>query len=397
MTWSKSLLATRTLTLSTLAALALAACGQQAVTEAPRQEAGAPVSVATVIQRQITETQEFSGRVEAIDRVDIRPRVGGFISAVYIKPGGEVKKGDLLFVIDPRPYQAEVNRTEAAAVAARARADLAKLEWTRAQKLVAEKAIAQREADEKSSNLKELEAAAQAARAAHDTARLNLSYTRVVSPINGRVSKEEVTLGNLVDSSVVLTSVVSANPVYASFEGDEDTYLRVSRQVRDGKPVPVRIGLANESGFPHEGRLEFVDNRVDTSTGSVRMRALLKNDDHLLAPGLFARVQLAVGNSSGQSSSALLVADRAIGTNQSIKFVYVVTPEGKTEYRTVKLGPVFDGLRIVRDGLIPGERIVVDGLHRLKADVPVTVQMVPMDNGAGHAPVAADGGTPKKS
>jgi membrane fusion protein, multidrug efflux system len=393
---SKSLLVARTLALSAFAALALAACGKQAVPQASPQAASPPVSAATIIQRQITETQEFSGRVEAVDRVDIRPRVGGFIAAVNIKPGGEVKKGDLLFVIDPRPYQAEANRTQAAALAARAKADLAKLELTRAQKLVVDKAIAQREADEKAANYKELEAATHAAQAAYDAARLNLDYTRVVSPINGRVSKAEVTLGNLVDSSVVLTSVVSANPIYASFEGDEDTYLRVRRQAHDGKSVAVHIGLANESGFPHEGRLEFVDNRVDTGTGSVRMRALLKNDDNLLAPGLFARVQLDVGDRSGRPSQALLVADRAIGTDQSNKFVYVVTADGKAEYRAVKLGPVVDDLHIVREGLNPGERIVVDGLQRVKAGMPVTAQMVPMENGARQATVATEGGKPPK-
>ncbi|TFW09779.1 efflux RND transporter periplasmic adaptor subunit, partial [Oxalobacteraceae bacterium OM1] len=288
----------------------------------------------------------------------------------------EVKKGDVLFVIDPRPYQAEASRTEAAALAARAKADLAKLEWQRAEKLVADKAIAQREADEKASGYKELDASARAAHAAYEAAKLNLGFTKVHSPIDGRVSKAEITLGNLVDASVVLTSVVSNQAVYASFDGDEDAFLRVGSQARKGQPVTVRVGLANEDGFPHEGKLEFVDNRVDPATGSVRMRALFKNADQSLAPGLFARVQLAP---AGAGAKAALVAERAIGTDQNRKFVYVVTNEGKAEYRPVRLGPVLDGMRVVREGVKPGEKVIVNGLQRVRPGAPVTAETVPMD------------------
>jgi membrane fusion protein, multidrug efflux system len=373
---------TAALALSSAAALILAACGKPSAQEAPPQAAGAPpITAAAVIEKTIVETQEFSGRLEAVDRVEIRPRVAGFISAVHVKPGAEVKKGDLLFVIDPRPYQAEANRTEAAAAAARAKADLAKLELARAEKLVAEKAIAQREAEEKASAFKELDAGARAAQAAYESAKLNLDFTRVHSPINGRVSKAEVTLGNLVDGNVVLTSVVSSNPIYASFDGDEETYLRVGALSRQGKPVTVRIGLANEAGFPHEGKLEFVDNRVDPATGSVRMRATFKNADNALAPGLFARVQLSAGNGNGTGgeTKAAMIADRAVGTDQNRKFVLVVTNDGKTEYRPVRLGPVVDGLRVVRDGVKPGEKIIVNGLQRVRPGAPVTAQVVPMD------------------
>jgi multidrug efflux system membrane fusion protein len=357
----------------------LAGCGEPAAQEAPPQNGGPPITAATVIEKPVVETQEFSGRIEAVDRVEIRPRVSGFIASVNFKPGAEVKKGDLLFVIDPRPYQAEASRTEAAALAARAKADLAKLELARAEKLVAEKAIAQREADEKASSYKELEANARAAQAAYEAAKLNLGFTKVHSPIDGRVSKAEVTLGNLVDGSVVLTSVVSSNPIYASFDGDEESYLRVGAQARNGKPVTVRIGLANEEGFPHEGKLEFVDNRVDPATGSVRMRAVFKNGDNALAPGLFARVQLVAGDGSDTPAKATLVADRAIGTDQNRKFVYVVTADGKAEYRPVKLGPVIDGLRVVREGVRPGEKIIVNGLQRVRPGAPVTAQLVAMD------------------
>ena len=337
-------------------------------------QAGPPVSAAAVIEKQVTETQEFSGRLEAIDRVEIRPRVSGYITAVNFKPGAEVKKGDVLFVIDTRPYQAEADRAEAAAKSARAKADLAKIELARAERLLGDKAIAQREYDASASGQKELDANARAAEAQAAAARLNLSYTRVTAPIDGRVSKAEITLGNLVDASAVLTSVVSLDRIYASFDGDEETYLRVAKEAHAGKAVPVRVGLVNEDGYPHEGKLEFVDNQLDAQTGSVRMRATFENKDRAMAPGLFARVQIG----GGDTKPALLITDRAVGTDQSHKFVFVVGADGKAEYREVKLGPVVDGLRVVRAGLKPGEKIVVGGLQRVHPGAPITAQTVPM-------------------
>jgi multidrug efflux system membrane fusion protein len=337
-------------------------------------QAGPPVSAAVVVEKQVAETQEFSGRLEAVEHVEIRPRVSGFITAVNFKPGAAVKKGDVLFVIDPRPFQAEAERADATAKSARAKAELAKLELTRAERLLADKAIAQREYDASASAQKELEANARAAQAQYETAKLNVTYTRVVSPIDGRVSKAEITLGNLVDASSVLTSVVSTDRIYASFDGDEDTYLRVRSQAHAGQPVTVRVGLANEEGFPHEGKLEFVDNQLDTRAGSVRMRATFANKDDVMAPGLFARVQIG----GGSEKQALLISDRAVGTDQSHKFVFVVSQDGKAEYREVKLGPVVDGLRVVKTGLKPGEKIVVNGLQRVRPGSPITAQTVPM-------------------
>ncbi len=359
-----------------LAAATLAGCdtANGKAQEAP--PAGPPISAATVVEKSVTETQEFSGRLEAIERVEIRSRVSGFITAVNFKPGSEVKKGDVLFQIDPRPYQAELSRAEAAAHSARAKADLAKLELARAEKLLADKAIAQREYDEKASSLKELDANARAAQAQAEAARLNLSYTQVTSPIHGRVSKAEITLGNLVDGAAVLTSVVSTDKIYASFDGDEDTYLRVGAQAQKGQPVTVKVGLANETGFPHEGKLEFVDNRLDPQTGSVRMRATFANEDKVLVPGLFARVQLA---GAGAGKPTVLINERAVGTDQNRKFVYVVGADSKAEYRPVVLGPTADGLRVVRDGLKSGEKIIVNGLQRVRPGAPVTAQMVNMD------------------
>lgn len=363
-----------------LASFTLAGC-DSANSKAPdaAAEAGAPVSAALVVEKAITEKQEFSGRMESIDHVEIRSRVSGFITAVEFKPGSEVKKGQVLFVIDPRPYEAELSHAEANAVSARAKADLAKLELARAEKLLKDRAIAQREFDEKASGLKELDANARAAQAQFETAKLNLSYTKVVSPIDGRVSKAEITLGNLIDPSAVLTSVVSDERIYATFDGDEDTYLRVGAQSHSGKSAIVRIGLANETGFPHEGKLEFVDNQLDTKTGAVRMRAVFENTDNKLVPGLFARVQLEAGNGTADATKAILINDGAIGTDQSRKFVFVVGADNKAESRQVTLGPLVDGMRVVRDGLKPGEKIVVNGLQRVRPGAPLAPQIVAMN------------------
>lgn len=371
------------LALAGLVGVGLSGCSDANSNAAPAAaQAGPPVSSAVVLEKAVVETQEFSGRLEAIEIVEIRPRVSGYITAVNFKPGAEVKKGDLLFVIDPRPYQAEADRTQAAAAAARARADLARLELQRAERLLGDKAIAQREFDERAAGQKELDANARAAEAQYEAARLNLAYTRITAPIDGRVSKAEITLGNLVDASAVLTSVVSLDRIYASFDGDEDTYLRVSRRVHAGQPVEVRVGLAGEQGFPHAGKLEFVDNRLDSRSGSVRMRATLANAERQLAPGLFARVQIA----GGAPSQQILITDRAIGTDQDRKFVYVVDKAGNAEYRKVTLGPVSDGLRIVREGLKPGEKIVVNGLQRVRPGAPITAQTVPMVASTTAAP-----------
>jgi multidrug efflux system membrane fusion protein len=356
-------------------AMTLSGCDEsKAAASAP---AGPPVTAATVLERQISETEEFSGRLEAVERVDIRSRVGGFVVSSNFTPGSIVKKGDLLFVIDARPFQAEASRAEAAASSAKARADLAKLELARAERLLADKAIAQREFDEKAAGLKELDANVRAAQASLQAARLNVGYTRVLSPINGRVSKAEVTPGNLVDGAVILTSVVSNNPIYASFDGDEDTYLRVARVAQKGAPVMVKVGLANEEGFPHSGKLEFVDNTLDAKTGSVRMRATFDNSDNTLVPGLFARVQL--GGGDGAQTRAILISDRAVGTDQNRKFVYVIKADSTAEYRNVTLGPVIDGLRVVRTGVKPGEKIVVNGLQRVQPGAAVTATVVAMD------------------
>lgn len=374
-------------TLSTLGLLT--GCGKQP--DANAAAAGAPpampVSVAAVIARPVTEQREFSGRIEAVERADLRPRVSGYIVSVGFKPGSLVKKGDVLFTIDPRPYQAEVARAEAAAASSRARAELAKTELERSRRLLADNAIAQRDFDERASSQRQLAAAAQADEASLQTAKLNLAWTTVRAPFSGRVSKAEVTEGNLVDGSTVLTSVVSADPIFVSFNGDEATYLQLGKGARSNPgSVKLKVGLANEAGFPHEARLEFVDNRVDPASGSVRMRALVRNPDGLLTPGLFARVQLGTDSATGAAST--LVAERAIGTDQNRKFVFVVDEKNMTSYRPVQLGTQVGELRVVTSGLKAGERVVVDGLQRVRPGAPVAPQQVPMEAPQGGASAA---------
>ena len=363
-----------------LMAFSLSGCDDSKAAARAAPQGGPPITASIVVERAINETQEFSGRLEAIEHVDIRSRVSGFITAVNVKPGSMVRKGDVLFVIDTRPFQAEVSRAEAAVSSARAKAELAKLEFARAERLLADRAIAQRELDEKASGMKKLDANTRAAQASLEVARLNVAYARVTSPINGRVSKAEVTTGNLVDGSVVLTSVGSNNPIYVTFDGDEDTYLRIGRQTQRGAPVTVKVGLAHETGFPHEGKLEFVDNELDAKTGRMRMRATFDNGDHVLVPGLVARVQL--GGSEAAKTQAILISDRAVGTDQNRKFVYVVKADNTAEYRNVTLGPIHDGLRVVRSGIKPGEKIIVSGLQRVQPGGPVTVQLVAMQGDA---------------
>jgi multidrug efflux system membrane fusion protein len=381
------MLSTLAITLASAFTLLLAGCsgGGEAQAAAPAGAPPAPpVSVAAVVTKKVLELQEFSGRIEAVESAQIRARVPGTIEAVKFKPGALVKKGDVLFVIDPRSYQAEVARLDAAVASARARAEHAAAEFERSKQLKADNAISQRDFDERSANARQLAANARADEAALAAARLNLDFSVVRAPISGRIGKAEVTEGNLVDSSVVLTSIVSIDPVYVSFDGDESTFLQVGALARKAGPgVKVHAGLANETGFPHEGKLDFVDNRLDPVSGTARMRAVLRNPDGALAPGLFARVQVGADVGKGE---ALLINDTAIGTDQNRKYVYVLGAENKAEYRVVTLGPLVDGLRVARSGLKPGERIVVNGLQRVRPGAPIAPEEVPMV-AAASAPV----------
>lgn len=365
------------------AAALTAACAPQAAPSAPEPQ----VSVAKVIERQVSDWDEFTGRIQAVESVEIRPRVSGYIERVAFTEGGVVRKGDLLFVIDPRPYRAELARARAEATAAKTRAELARNEVARAERLLAARAISREEYDERINRARETSAGVEAAAAAVETARLNLEFTSVTSPIDGRVSKAEVTPGNLVSSgqgATLLTTVVSVDPVYVEFTGDEQVYLKYAAMARRGErassrdePNPVYMGLANEEGFPHPGHMTFVDNQLDPATGTIRGRAIFRNPDGLFTPGLFARIKL-LGSGSYK---AILVSDRAVGTDQNQKFVLVVGPDKTLSYRAVKIGRVVQGLRVVLDGLQPGETIVVNGVQHVRPGMPVSPQTVPMDQG----------------
>jgi RND family efflux transporter MFP subunit len=341
--------------------------------------------VAAVLEQRVKDWDEFTGRLQAIETVEIRPRVSGYIDKVAFTEGGQVKAGELLFVIDPRPYKADYDRAVADVKRYKTVLDLARIESVRVQKLKESGAVSQEELDERTSTVAQAEANVAGAEAARELAALNLSFTRVTSPIAGRVSRAEVTRGNLVtggaNGGTLLSSVVSMDPIYLYFDADEQSYLRYSQLARKGErpssrehPNPVQVGLANEAGFPHTGTMDFVDNQLNPQSGTIRGRAVLSNKDGQFTPGLFARVQLL---GSGEYD-AILIDDRAVNTDQNQKYVLLLGQGNTIEYRKVTLGRVIDGLRIVREGLKPGDVIVVNGAQRVHPGVTVTPQRVSM-------------------
>jgi RND family efflux transporter MFP subunit len=368
----------------TLAGLSLAALTVGRGKEPPAAPQLQAVTVAAAPEREVSEWDEFTGRLEAVDQVEIRPRVSGYIKRVAFDEGKEVKKGEVLFEIDPRPYEAELARAEAELERARSAASLAKSEVQRAGKLVEVQAISREEFDSRTSAEVQGGAQVRAAEAAVQTARLNLDWTRVRSPIAGRVSNAAVTAGNLVQAGSTegapLTTVVSLDSMYLYFDSDEQTYLRYASRAKSAGTnwrnarLPVFLGLANESGYPHEGRLDFVDNQIDPRTGTIRTRAVFSNRSRALTPGLFARVKL-VGN---ETTRAVLVRDAAIGTDQDRKFVLVVGPGDTLAYRPIVPGRLTDGLRIVTSGLKAGEKVVVNGLMRVRPGMKVAPTVTPM-------------------
>jgi membrane fusion protein, multidrug efflux system len=350
-----------------------------AVSVAKAADAPAPavaVDVAVVISRNIIDWQTYSGRLEAIDHVDVRPQVSGTIVAVHFKDGTLVKKGDPLFTIDPRPYQAEVDRAEAQLSAAKARATYTSTDAARADRLLADNAIARRDYDEKQNASREAAAAVKAAVAALEAAQVNLGYTSITAPVTGRVSRAELTVGNVVSvgaSAPLLTTLVSVSPIYASFDVDEQTYLQYLGRERSAK-VPVSLGLANEDGYSRKGYVTSVDNRLDTSSATIRVRATVDNADGSLVPGLYARVRVG----GGTPHNAVLIDDAAVGTDQAKKFVLVVDDANKVQYREVQLGGLHDNLRVVNAGLKAGERIVVNGTMKARPNDTVQPHVVDM-------------------
>lgn len=355
-----------------LGAALTSACGDRAQAQGGPPPAP-PVSVAPAVQKPIADSEEFTGRLEALETVDIRPRIGGTIDRVHFRDGATVKKGDLLFSIDPRPYQAEVARAESQLAAAQSRAELAQAELARAQKLLDAKAVSRQEFDQLGSGSRTAQADIQAAQAALRVARLNVEYTAVRAPIAGRLSRAIVTAGNLVDDKTVLTTLVATHKVYAYFDGSEQTFLRL-RKANDAE-LRVRMGLADETGFPHTGKVDFIDNRLNTQTGAIRIRAVFDNAKGEFTPGLFARLQM----SGSGTHDAVLTPERAIGTDQSKKFVFVVGANGAAEFREVRLGALIGGMRVITTGLKPGELVVVNGLQRVRPGAPLSPQKLEVD------------------
>ena len=358
------------------ACLGLAGCGPgQADMGAPPPPA---VEVSTPLQQYVLDYNFFTGRTEAVESVKVRAHVWGYLDKINFTEGAEVKRGDVLFKIDPRTYEAALAQAEANLKQAEAHhlsmADVV------ARDRASPAATPQATLIQDEGNLAEAEAAVGSARAARDSAKLNLTYTDVVAPVGGRVSNAMVTVGNLVQSGdqgggTMLTSIVSLEPMWVYFDVDDLTYLRISRTLHEGKArPPVQLGLVGEDGYPHEGVIDFVDNQVDPGTGTMRMRGVFANKDRALTPGLFARVRLPVGD----PHPALLVADRAVDTDQGKKVVYVVGKDNKVEQRPVRLGGLHDGLREIASGLKAGEYVVVDGLQLMRAGATVKPQVVDM-------------------
>jgi multidrug efflux system membrane fusion protein len=362
--------------LAALAVVVISACGK--APEATMAPAAAKVSVAKVLEQPVNEWDEFTGRLEAPETVEIRPRVSGQIDSVAFTDGALVKKGDLLFQIDPRPFQSEVRRLEAQLQQVRATSTRTENEAQRGERLRTNNAISAELADSRTTTAQEARAGVAAIQAQLDLAKLNLSFTRVTSPISGRVSRAEITAGNIVTADVTpLTSVVSTDKVYAYFDADERVFLKyadLARKGQRGQTTPVYLGLSNEVGNPHQGQMNFVDNQVNPRTGTIRGRAVFDNTDGSFTPGLYARVKL-VGSGV---YSAVLINDEAVGTDLGKKFVLVIDKDNKSAYRPVELGPKVEGLRIVRSGLNKDETIVVKGLQRVRPGQPVTPEVTPM-------------------
>jgi len=359
------------------ATLLLAGCGKDSQQKTPPPPA---VSVLQPVEREVVEWDEYIGRLESPETVEIKARVSGYLDKVHFKEGKEVRKGDLLFTIDPRPYQAEYDRADADRQRAESQADLAGNDAERARRLVATQAISEEDFDTKTRTHASALAALKAAQAAVDSARLNLEFTKVYSPIQGRTSRAMVTEGNLISGGVsgagatLLTTVVSQDPLYCYVDVDERSILKYLQLRREGKresaldkPIPVEMALADEVGYPNKGFTDFVDNRIDPTTGTLRCRGVFPNPERALGPGFFARMRIP---GSGKYP-ALLIPDRALGADQAQKFVYVVNAGKKVEYRPVRIGPMIDGLRVVKEGLKAGEQIIVEGLMRVRPGILV--------------------------
>jgi len=383
-----------------LGVLALTGCRHAADTTPPP----AKVTVAHPVERQLTDWDEYTARLEAIDSVEVRARVSGYLESVHFREGSVVKKGDLLFLIDPRPYEAQLRRAEGDLELAKSRLNLAQKNLARVAFLIKSNAMSKEEAETRAAVVRQAEAGVAASQAAVDAAKLDVEFTRVTAPVSGRVSRKLVTEGNLINGGVgtqgtLLTTIVSLDPLYVYFEANERDYLKYVRLAKSGElpssrdyKNPVQVGLADEKGFPHQGYMDFVDNQIDRGTGTIQGRAIIPNSDGLLAPGLFVRLRL-IG--SGHYK-ALLVPDDAVQSDQAEKFVWVVDGDNKVHYRKITCGSLHDGLRVVREGLTPEDRVIVKGIQRARPDAIVEAHEEELpppsetDQAAGPPPAPID-------
>src|SRR5216683_4465204 len=343
------------------------------------QQAALPVNVVTVVEKEVNEWDEFTGRLDPVESVEVRPRVSGYITEIHFEAGAIIKKGDLLYVIDPRPYQADFDRAAAEFERMQAQLKLSQIELDRAKELRAKNTISASEFDQKAATYQGASAAASSAEAAKNSAALNLEFTQVKSPVDGRVSDARITLGNLVQPGPgpesVLTTVVSVDPIYAKVDADENAVLKYVKLSAEGKRVSARtekipawIELGNETDFPHEGVIDFVDNRLDPGTGTVRARVVLKNwNPNLITPGFFVRMRIA----GATPYRAALIADKVISSQQGLKYAFVVKPDNTVERRNLETGSIFEGKRIVKSGLKDGEKVVSTRLQLLQAGMKV--------------------------
>jgi RND family efflux transporter MFP subunit len=361
-------------------------------------DAGPPapkVSVARPLVREIVEWDEYTGRIQALDAVEVRPRVSGYVDSIHFADGAVVKEGDLLFVIDPRPYEATLRQAQAQVEVAQARVEVARSETARGERLLGSRAMSAEEAERRVATLHEAAATLTAAQATVEAAALDVQFTRVLAPLAGRAGRHLVDEGNLVTggatNATLLTTIVSLDPVHCYFDADERQALKYTRLAQRGERAssrdvnnPVEVGLADETGFPHKGWMDFVDNQLDIGTGTIIGRAVVPNPDLLLSPGMFVRMRLP-GSARHQ---ATLLPDEAVATDLDQKFVWVVDAENKAQYRRVTLGPLHEGLRIVREGLGPDDRVVVAGVQRVKLGLVVAPEERPIET----PPALAAGG-----
>jgi RND family efflux transporter MFP subunit len=384
-----------------LLALGIGLAGCARVPSQAPAAAPIPVTVSYPVERDVTDIADFTGRTAAVDSVEVRARVSGYLDKVNFKEGALVKKDDMLFEIDPRPYRADLERAKGTVAQYDARVHRLERDYQRAKSLIGRGAIGQEEYDRYEGDYREAVANLDVAKANRDLAALNLDYTRIIAPVSGRVSRYVVTVGNLIQSGdqnggTLLTTIVSVDPMYVYFDVDERTHLRLRRLLLESRStagpgaepsVPLFLGLADETGFPHQGRINFEDNRLDPTTGTLRVRGVFSNSKRLLSPGLFVRVRLPVGT----PYQAILVSEQALGTDQGQKILYLVNEKNEVVNQRVKVGRLHEGLRVIGEGLALGDKVIVNGLQRVQPGAKVEPKLVdmPVRSTTAAAPEAA--------